>query len=126
MTLTTITLLVLGLYIVQIFLQETSRFGFDLRGIVGDRDNPPAISVVAGRLDRAKNNMLESLPIFLALVLLTLVKGGDMSQATHAASIFLLARVAYVPAYVSGIPVLRSLVWLVAIASLVVIALPLI
>jgi len=126
MTLTTIILLVLALYMVQLFLQETSRFGFDLWGIVGNRDNLPEMSVVAGRLDRAKNNMLESLPIFLAVALLALVKGGDTSEVAHAASIFLIARVVYVPAYVSGVPMLRSFVWLVAVASLVMMALPLI
>ena len=126
MTLTTIILLVLALYMVQIFLQETSRFGFDLRGIVGNRDNLPELSVIAGRLDRAKNNMLESLPIFLALALLALVKGSDTGAVTRAASIFLIARVVYVPAYVSGIPMLRSLVWLVSVASLAAMALPLI
>ena len=126
MTLTTIILLVLALYMVQIFLQETSRFGFDLRGIVGNRDNLPEMSVVAGRLDRAKNNLLESLPIFLALALLARVKGGDTSETARAASIFLIARVVYVPAYVSGIPVLRSTIWLVAVASLGMMALSLI
>jgi uncharacterized MAPEG superfamily protein len=126
MTLTTIILLVLALYMVQIFLQETSRFSFRLRGIVGSRDNQPELSVVAGRLDRAKNNMLEALPIFLTLALLALVKGVDTTEETHAALVFLIARVAYVPAYVSGIPMLRSLVWLVGVASLVIMALPLI
>ena len=126
MTLTTIILLVLALYVVQIFLQETSRFGFDVWGIVGNRDKLPEMSVVAGRLDRAKNNMLEALPIFLALALLALVKGGDTSEVAHAASIFLVARIVYVPAYVSGVPMLRSLVWLVGVASLVMMALPLI
>jgi len=126
MTLTTIILLVLVLYMAQIFFQETSRFGFDLWGIVGNRDNPPELSVIAGRLERAKNNMLEALPMFLALALLALVKGGDTSEATLGATIFLVARVVYVPAYVSGIPLLRSLIWLVGVASLVMMALPLI
>jgi len=125
MTLTTTVPLVLALYMVQIFLQETSRFRFDFRGIVGNRENLPEMSVVAGRLDRAKNNMLEALPIFLALALLALIKGDDTSDVAHAASIFLIARVAYVPAYVSGVPMLRSLVWLVALASLVMMAVPL-
>jgi uncharacterized MAPEG superfamily protein len=126
MTLTTIILLVLALYMVQIFLQETSRFNFDLRGIVGNRDNLPEMSVVAARLDRAKNNMLEALPIFLALSLLALVKGGDTNAVTHTALLFLIARVIYVPIYVSGVPVLRSLVWLVGVASLIMMALLLI
>jgi uncharacterized MAPEG superfamily protein len=50
------------------------------------------MSVVAARLDPAKNNMLGSLPVFLALALLTLVKGGDTSKVAHAASIFDCAR----------------------------------
>ena len=45
---------------------------------------------------------------------------------TRAASVFLIARVVYVPAYVSGIPWLRSLVWLVAVGSLAAMALLLI
>jgi uncharacterized MAPEG superfamily protein len=126
MALTTIILLVLALYMVQIFLQETSRFSFDFWGIVGNRDNLPEMSVVAGRLDRAKNNMLEALPIFLALALLALIKGGDTSKAAHAAFVFLVARVVYVPAYVSGITMLRSLVWVVGVASLAMMALSLI
>ncbi len=126
MALTTIILLVLALYMVQIFLQETSRFGFDLWGILGNRDKLPAMSVVAGRLDRAKNNLLEALPLFLALALLALVKGGDTSKVAHAALIFLIVRIVYVPADVSGVPMLRSLVWLVGVASLVMMALPLI
>jgi len=126
MTLTAIILLVLALYMVQLFLQETSRFGFDLWGIVGNRDKLPEKSVVAGRLERAKNNMLEALPLFLALALLALVKGRDTSEVAHAALVFLVARVVYVPAYVSGIRMLRSVVWLVGVASLLMMALPLI
>ena len=126
MTLTTIILLVLALYFVQLFLQEISRFGFDLRGIVGNRDKLPQMSAVAGRLDRAKNNMLEILPLFLGLALMALVKGRDTHEVTRAALVFLIARVVYVPAYVSGIPMLRSLVWLLGIVSLAMMALPII
>jgi len=126
MTLTTMVLLVLALYVVQLFLQEISRFGFDLWGIVGNRDKLPEMSVVAGRLDRAKDNMLEALPLFLGLALLALVEGRDTSEVARAALVFLVARVVYVPAYVSGIRMLRSLVWLVGVASLVMMALPLI
>lgn len=126
MTLTTIILLVLLLYMVQLFLQETSRFGFDFSGIVGNRDNPPDPSVIAGRLERAKDNLREALPIFLALALLALIKGGATSTAIWGAGIFLLARIAYVPAYLSGLPLLRSLIWLVSIAGLVMMAVPLI
>lgn len=122
MSLTTTILLVLGLYVVQLFLQETSRFGLDLRGIVGNRDKPPALSTLAGRLERAKNNMLEALPLFLGIALLAVAKGREAGLVANAASVFLVARIAYVPAYVSGIPMLRSTAWLVGVASLLVMA----
>lgn len=126
MTLSMIILLVLALYLLQIFLQETSRFGFDVRGIVSNRDKQPELTVIASRLDRAKNNMQEALPMFLGLALLALATGRDTSVVTDAALVFLIARVVYVPAYMSGIPVLRSLVWLTGVAGLFVMALPLI
>lgn len=126
MSLATIILLVLALYVVQLFLQETSRFGLNLWGIVDNRDNLPELSVLAGRLARAKNNMLEALPLFLGVALLALVKGHDKGLVPDAALVFLIARIAYIPAYVSGIPVLRSLIWLVGMASLLVMALPMI
>jgi uncharacterized MAPEG superfamily protein len=120
--LTTTILLVLALYIVQLFLQETFRFGFDLRGIVGNRDNAPPLSVIAGRLERAKDNMLEALPLFLGIALLAVAKGREAGLVANAASLFLVARIAYVPAYVSGVPMLRSAIWLVGVGSLFVMA----
>jgi len=122
----TIIFLVLALYVAQIFLQETSRFRFDLKSIVGNRDVQPEPSVIAARLDRAKNNLLEALPIFIALALLALTRGASQEAETRGALVFLVARVAYVPAYVSGIPWLRSLVWLISMAGLLMMALPMI
>ena len=126
MTLSTIVLLVLALYALQIVLQETTRYRFNLWMIMGNRDHAPKMSLLAGRLDRAKTNLQEALPVFLALVMLNLFKTGDAPGVVHGALIFLVARVIYVPAYLSGLPVLRSLVLLVANAGLVMMALPLI
>jgi uncharacterized MAPEG superfamily protein len=125
-TLTIIVLLVLALFVVQIFLQETSRYRFNLWTIMGNRDEPPEDSLVAARLNRAKNNMMEALPLFLGLALLALVKGGNTGPAVHGAIIFLVARVAYVPIYAAGVPVLRSLVWLAGMGGMLWMALSLI
>ncbi len=125
MSLSTIALWVLVLYAVQIFLQETACYRFNLWRIMGNRDDPPHKSAIAGRLERAKDNLLEALPFFITLTALDLIMLDDLSAASDGALIFLAARIAYVPAYVSGIPVLRSLIWLVANAGLVVMALPL-
>ncbi len=111
---------------VQLFLQEVTRYRFNLQLITGNRDTPPPMSRIAARLDRARNNMMEALPFFLGLSMLDLVLLDNSAAATNGALIFLLARMAYVPAYVSGIPWIRSLIWLVANAGLLAMAWPLI
>ncbi len=119
-------LLGLALYMVQLFLQETTRYGFSLRQIVGNRDRPPPMTVLAARLDRAKNNMLEAMPFFLGLAMLDLSLPAVPQIAQTGAEVFLVARLFYIPAYLSGLPWLRSLIWLAANAGLVLMALPLI
>ncbi len=125
MSLTTITLLVLALYVLQLFLQETSRYRFDLKAIMGNRDDPPAPSRLAARLDRAQENMREALSLYLGLALLAFTAAPDPQAAQPGALLFLVARVAYVPAYASGIPVLRSALWLGGMAGLLLMALSL-
>ena len=126
MTLTTVILLVLLLFVVQLFLQETSRYRFNLWQIMGNRDTRPKETIIAARLDRAKNNMLEALPLFLGLAMLSLIKGGNAGATDNGAILFLIARIIYVPVYAAGIPVLRSLVWLAGMTGLLMMALPLI
>ncbi|WP_095012285.1 MAPEG family protein [Tsuneonella mangrovi] len=114
----TVILLVLALYAVQLFLQETTLYRFDMRAIVGNRDHIPEPGVIAGRLGRAKDNLREALPAFIALALLSMVLRVDQGLALKGAWLFLVARVLYVPAYVSGVILLRSAVWLVSLAGL--------
>ena len=126
MTMTTIIILTLALYVVQLFLQETSRLGLGLKNLLGNRDALPEHTVVSARLDRAKNNMMEALPIFLGLALLALVKNGDSSAANSGALVFLIARVLYIPAYASSIRAVRSILWLAGMIGLVMMAVSLI
>lgn len=125
MTLTIVVLLVLALFVAQIFFQETSRYHFNLWMIMGTRDVRPEPSLLAARLDRAKNNMLEALPLFLGLAMLALIKEGDTGPAVHGATVFLIARTLYIPIYAAGIPVVRSLVWLAGMGGMLWMALTL-
>lgn len=77
----------------------------------GPRDEPRTPAGMAGRLHRAFNNMLEGLMLFtVAVVVVTLGEAATPGTAL-AAKVFLAARIAYVPAYASGIPMLRSVIW---------------
>jgi uncharacterized MAPEG superfamily protein len=93
---------------------------------MGARDGEmPPLSPVAERLKRAQDNLFETLPIFIAAVLIVHVAGRESAQTALGAQIYLAGRVAYVPLYAFGVPVLRSLVWIVSIAGLGMVVMPL-
>ncbi len=91
-----------------------------LTWIVGPRDDDtPTLTGVAGRLDRARANFLETFPFFVALVLANHQLGQHTNMTILGTQLYFWARVAYVPAYAAGIPYLRSLLWTASIAGLV-------
>jgi len=69
---------------------------------------------VAGRLERAFRNFLETFPMFAAAVLSAHAAGLHSSRSILAAQLYFWGRVAYVPTLVFCIPLVRSLVWNVA------------
>ena len=90
----------------------------------GPRDEKgPPTGVVTGRLQRAQQNLYETLPLFAAAILAAHVGGHEGSLTFWGAWIYLIARIVYVPLYVAGIPYVRSLVWVTAtIGMLMVVA----
>jgi len=85
----------------------------------GPRDAPPSkpLSTFTGRMQRALNNHFEGLILFtLAVVVVTL--GNQSSAVTQtAAYLYLIARIAYVPAYYLGLRPWRSAIWFVGFLS---------
>ena len=113
--------IVLGL--VHIFIAAT--FSTRQRGLMwnaGPRDGVPAPLVgIAGRLDRASTNFLETFAFFAAAVLmLTFLHKGNEHSALGA-QIYFWTRVAYLPSYAAGIPFVRTLVWAVALVGLLLV-----
>lgn len=76
---------------------------------------------VAGRLDRARGNFLETFPLFAVAVLLALALQRHNGMIVLGAQLYFWARVAYVPAYAAGIPYLRTLIWAVSIVGIVLV-----
>ena len=113
----------LVLAFVQILLFDfarTSQYG--LKWNTGPRDeNMPALSPVAGRLQRAQYNLYETLPLFIGAVLVAHVAGRESQLTAMGAQVYFWGRVAYVPLYAFGIRQIRSLVWLVSTAGLLAI-----
>lgn len=115
----------LVLAFVQIILFDMVRTGqYGLKWNTGARDETdlPALSALGGRLNRAQANLFETLPLFIAAVLIAHVAGRNSDLTHWGAAIYLGARIVYLPLYAFGVKQLRSLVWLVSIVGLGMVA----
>jgi len=92
-----------------------------LPALAGNRERLPEITGWAGRAARAHRNMLESLVLFAALVLVAVAAGRTNAATLLGAQIFVYARLAYAVVYVAGISWLRTGVWAVSVVGLAMI-----
>jgi uncharacterized MAPEG superfamily protein len=92
-----------------------------LPALAGNREGLPALTGWAGRANRAHHNMLESLVLFAALVLIAVVSGKTNATTLLGAQLFFWARLVYAVIYLAGIPWLRTLVWFASVVGIVLI-----
>ena len=115
------------LLLLQLVLQVMA--GFLTRGftgvIAGPKDDDEIDDGMLGRVEHAFYNMLETFPIFATLVLAVHVTESFTPLTALAAQIYFWGRVVYLPVYIMGIPFLRTLIWLIASAGIVLLAWPL-
>jgi uncharacterized MAPEG superfamily protein len=88
-----------------------------------DEPMPHELTIMAGSAMRANTNLQETLPIFLALALLSMQLSVDI---TGLACWWLAFRVGHVVTYIAGFARVRTLLWLGSIVCLVMMALVLI
>lgn len=115
--------LTLILALVQIFLPAAARTAeFGSKWNAGPRDETPtAKKPLTGRLERAQANLYETLPLFIGAVLIAHVIGASSALTVWGTALYFWGRVAFVPIYALGIPYVRSLVWVVSFAGLVMV-----
>jgi uncharacterized MAPEG superfamily protein len=89
--------------------------------LAGNREGLPEPTGWAGRAARAHRNMLESLVLFAALVLVAHATGKENAMTTMGAQLFIWGRAAFAVIYVIGLPWIRTAAWLVSMAGLVLI-----
>ncbi|KQP58768.1 MULTISPECIES: MAPEG family protein [unclassified Methylobacterium] len=88
----------------------------------GNREGAtPQVTGAAARLEKASKNFFETFPIFAALVLACVATGRHNTAVVIGAHLYFWARLAYLPIYGVGIPKVRSLVWLVSIAGILMV-----
>lgn len=104
------------LWLVHLLLQA-GLAGVPLEWNAGPRDTPPPPPpAVGGRAARAFRNYMESFPTFAALALAFLA-------TNHPAGIWptlwIAARIVYLPLYLAGVPYVRSIVWVISLLAVV-------
>jgi uncharacterized MAPEG superfamily protein len=94
--------------------------------LAGNREGLPPLVSFAGRAQRAHRNMLESLPLFIGLVLIAQIAGKANGATLAGCELFFWGRLAHWVLYVIGIPWLRTIAWVVSVIGLIVIFLQLV
>jgi uncharacterized MAPEG superfamily protein len=77
---------------------------------------------VAARLERSARNYLETFTFFASAVMLCTATGRHNWMTVAGAHLYFWGRLAYLPLYAFGIPVVRSLAWYLAIIGIGLIA----
>lgn len=102
---------------------KTRQYGTKWNVGARDEELPPPQPVV-GRLARAQANFFETFPIFAAAVLIVAVAGLEDRWTALGAWLWLGARILYLPLYALGVPVVRTLVFLVSVGGIALLLWP--
>ena len=84
--------------------------------LFSSRDKDQETSEFFGRANRALKNLFETLPIFIGLVLISIIKEVDNSSL---ALLWLISRTIYIPLYIFGVNYLRTAVWAIGLICLI-------
>lgn len=115
------------LLIVHIFAAvhlKTRQYGAKWNMGARDEAQPP-LNPLAGRLQRAQANFLETLPIAIIALLGVVVANRTSASTALGGWIWLGARIVYLPLYAAGIPVIRTLAFAVSLVGLAMVLKPL-
>ncbi|HEX6218408.1 MAG TPA: MAPEG family protein [Sphingomicrobium sp.] len=115
------------LLFVHIFIAtryKTAQYGRAWNVGARDEDLPPA-NVMTGRTARAQANYAETFPIAIVALLGVVIADRSTEMTALGGWIWLGARVAYLPLYMSGIKVIRTLVYTISIVGLAMVIWPL-
>jgi uncharacterized MAPEG superfamily protein len=93
---------------------------------MGPRDDQKPLTGRGGRLVRAYANFMQTFPFFAAAVLMAHVAGRHSWLTVLGAQCYFWGRLVYVPLYVFGVPMVRTVAFVVATAGIALILIALI
>jgi uncharacterized MAPEG superfamily protein len=92
----------------------------NLTYLLSSRDSSSKPSIYAQRANRASRNLLETLPIFIGIGILSLIREIDNS---YVALFWLILRAIYIPIYILGINYIRTGIWAASLICLILMGL---
>jgi len=102
---------------------KTRQYG--LKWNMGARDEVLAEPApVAGRMMRAQANYFETFPIVIAAIVILAISGRANAHSALGAWLWLGGRIAYLPLYALGVPVVRSLAFGVSFVGIIMMLWP--
>jgi uncharacterized MAPEG superfamily protein len=122
-------ILALGAVLLFVHIFTATRFKtaqYGRKWNVGARDEalPPA-SPITGRTARAQANFAETFPIAVVALLGVVIASRTSATTALGGWIWLGARVVYLPLYLAGIRVVRTIVWTISMVGLAMVLWPL-
>lgn len=103
---------------------KTTQYGRDWNAGARDEALPP-LNPIAGRLARAQANFQETFPIAIVALLGVVIAGRNSAWTAIGGWIWLGARTIYLPLYGFGVPVVRTIVFVISLAGLGMVLKPL-
>ncbi len=85
------------------------------------RDEQRPLTGVGARVQRAFANYMQTFPFFAAAVLLAYATGRHSWLTVTGAQAYFWARVIYVPLYATGVPVARTVAFVISLVGIVMI-----
>ena len=107
-------LIVIAMLFVQIAL-VIQRMG--IMFVASPRDDAPKVGGVAGRAVRTVDNSIAAMALFAPAVLALYVQGAGTPGTEIAAIVFLVARILFIPVYLSGVYFVRGPVWMTGLIA---------
>jgi uncharacterized MAPEG superfamily protein len=112
-----------GLVVAQLVLYaQLANAQHGLRWAASPRDEPmPPPTVLVGRAQRAFANLMETYPLFVAAILAVAVTHRFDAWSLVGAHLYLWSRVVYLGLYLTGVPLIRSLFWNLALLGTLIV-----
>ncbi len=121
---TEFTLLAWSVVLGLVHAVATGQFSVAQHGLrygLSPRDEPRPLTGIGARVQRAFANYMQTFPFFAAAVLVAHVADRHSWLTVTGAQLYFWARLVYVPLYVTGVPVVRTIAFVIATIGIVLI-----